>query len=200
MPSLGSRSGGSCPPQGGTSGSRGGVGIGARSCGSKTPSSSRCCLSHGSAICVLPSWLPSVVQPLCTLCGRPKSSSLRWPGASRSSRSYISSGLRDVSRTSAQMTSQSRFWLNRSSRSPLTPMRQCSLEWLIQWPVRPVRMMRCSWLVLTQSSSCTKRYPQISRHSRPSSIARPVTHRKRTPSSCSTCTFIRRISSSDMVP
>ena len=36
---LGSRSGGSCPPQGGTSGSRGGVGIGARSCGSKMPSS-----------------------------------------------------------------------------------------------------------------------------------------------------------------
>ena len=26
---------------------------------------------------VLPSWLPRVVHPLCTLCGRPKSSNFR---------------------------------------------------------------------------------------------------------------------------
>ena len=28
--------------------------------------------------------------------------------------------------------------------------RQCSLPWLSQCPVRPVRMIRCSWLVFTQ--------------------------------------------------
>ena len=122
--------GGGCPPQGDTMGSAGGVGSGCRSSSTKTPSERRCSLSHGSVMRVFPSWLPSVVQPLCTLCGRPKSSSLREPGANRSSRSYISSGLRLVSRTSAHTTSQSMLLL--ICGLPLIPIRQCSLEWLIQ--------------------------------------------------------------------
>ncbi len=38
----------------------------------------------------------------------------------------------------------------------------------------PVRMSRCSWLVFTQISSSTRLYPHSSRHSLPSSMARPA--------------------------
>lgn len=77
--------------------------------------------------------------------------------------------------------------------------RQCSFPWFSQWPVLPVRMILCSWLVFTQMISSTRSYlkkatrsnqgkydhpgldrsqnttgqtyPQRLRHSRPSSIA-----------------------------
>ena len=48
-----------------------------------------------------PTWLPRETQPGWQLCCRAKISSLRVPGLSRSSSGYISSGLREVSRTCA---------------------------------------------------------------------------------------------------
>lgn len=36
--------------------------------------------------------------------------------------------------------------------------KQCSLPWFSQWPVRPVRIIRCSWFVFTQISSSTRSY------------------------------------------
>lgn len=53
------------------------------------------------------SWLPTVNQPGRALCRRPNSSTLRPCGHRRSIMLYSSSGLRDVSRTSATMTSVS---------------------------------------------------------------------------------------------
>ena len=124
---------------------------------------------------------------------------------------YISSGLWLVARTSATITSQSRPRL--SASLPLAPTRQCSLPWFSQWPVRPVRIILCNWLVFTQIISSTlwdphinidglvkehhecveglpgmfmqnTSYPQSLRHSLPSSMALPVTHRNISPSSC----------------
>ena len=143
----------------------------------------------------------------CTLCIRPNSSSLREPGDRRSIIPYISSGLCDVSRTSATAKNEflsSIFWFvsfqkgNRQPKSdldkeksdlsylsifyrkvskkstknspktsqsrprlrffgsPLIPTKQCSFPWFNQWPVRPVRINRCSWFVLTHMSSSTR--------------------------------------------
>ena len=41
---------------------------------------------------------------------------------------------------------------------------QCSLPWLSQCPVLPVRISRCSWLVLTQMSSSQSSYLWASHH------------------------------------
>ena len=87
-----------------------------------------------------------------TLCFRPKISILRPPGHIRSMSPYASSGLRLVSRTSDTMVSVSspRFAHEGNLRLPsastcvLIPTSICSLVWLSQWPVRPVRMTRCS--------------------------------------------------------
>jgi hypothetical protein len=57
-----------------------------------------------------------------------------------------------------------------------------------------------TWFVLTQTTSSMRWYPQTSRHSRPTSIARPVTQRNRNPSSWSKGIGIARISSSFIVP
>jgi len=44
------------------------------------------------------------------------------------------------------------------------PTRQCSLPWFNQCPVRPVRIIRCSWLVFTHISSSTRSYLYSNQH------------------------------------
>jgi hypothetical protein len=87
-----------------------------------------------------------------------------------------------------------------SSTLVFSPTSMCSFVWFSQCPVRPVRMTRCSWLVFTQTTSSTRVYPQWRKHSRPTSIALPVTQRKRNPSSWRVGIGIDRISSSVIVP
>ena len=90
-------------------------------------------LTKGSTNTVPSSWFPSEIHPGCLLCALAKISILRVPGEIRSSIVYISSGFRLVSRTGDTRTSQSRFVLI-LRQEPFRPTRQCSLEWLSQWP------------------------------------------------------------------
>ena len=75
--------------------------------------------------------------------------------------------------------------------------------WHTSQPSPPLLPAHLSTLTTTPTYtpiSSTRSYPHNVKHSRPSSMARPVTHRKITPSSCIMGTLRHLISSSDMVP